>query len=231
MSSSNDQRSQAETLFNLSKQTDPNSLFSKLCHVLHHSQRVESRAMSAILFRKQLTQDDFLIWNEKLTPKTKHSIKSVLLNSITKEKVKSILKKLCDTESALLIFAQLAQFIGESLVAYIANLHGVFVRCLASGSVDVRIAALSGVVNFVQCLGVSDRDSSTVRFSNITSSTGAGLYLKTKYLYVREKVEDNSIVIEYISTHDMLAYPLTKGLPPKLFLEHVAGMGLCDSQI
>ncbi|GKA65282.1 importin-5-like protein [Tanacetum coccineum] len=191
MSSSNDQRSQAETLFNLSKQTDPNLLFTKLCHVLHHSQRVESRAMSAILLRKQLTQDDFLIWNEKLTPNTKQSIKSVLLSSITKEKVKSILKKLCDTvselaaslvpksewdellpfmfecvlsedlllqESALLIFAQLAQFIGESLVAYIANLHGVFVRCLSSASVDVRIAALSGVVNFVQCLGVSDRD-------------------------------------------------------------------------
>ncbi|GJT72482.1 reverse transcriptase domain-containing protein [Tanacetum coccineum] len=63
-----------------------------------------------------------------------------------------------ERDSALLIFAQLAQFIGESLVAYIANLHEVFVRCLASGSVDVRIAALSGVVNFVQCLGVSDRD-------------------------------------------------------------------------
>ncbi|GJU38197.1 zinc finger, CCHC-type containing protein [Tanacetum coccineum] len=50
-----------------------------------------------------------------------------------------------------------------------------------------------------------------------------------KYLYVREKVEDNIIVMEYISTHDMLADLLTKGLPPKLFLEHVAGMGLCDS--
>ncbi|GJS29764.1 retrovirus-related pol polyprotein from transposon TNT 1-94, partial [Tanacetum coccineum] len=64
-------------------------------------------------------------------------------------------------------------------------------------------------------------NSSAVRFSNSTSSTGTGLYLKTTYLYVREKVEDNSIVIEYISTHDMLADPLTKGLPPKLLLEHV----------
>ncbi|GJV81291.1 ribonuclease H-like domain-containing protein [Tanacetum coccineum] len=50
-----------------------------------------------------------------------------------------------------------------------------------------------------------------------------------KYPYVREKVEDNIIVMEYISTRDMLADPLTKILPPKLFLEHVAGMGLCDS--
>ncbi|GJR57712.1 hypothetical protein Tco_1499874 [Tanacetum coccineum] len=64
----------------------------------------------------------------------------------------------------------------------------------------------------------------------IRLSTGAGLYLETKYLYVREKVEDNSIVIEYINTHNMLADPLTKGLPPKLFLEHVVAMSLCDSQ-
>ncbi|GJX22935.1 hypothetical protein Tco_0227380 [Tanacetum coccineum] len=61
-------------------------------------------------------------------------------------------------------------------------------------------------------------NSLAIRFSNSTSSTRAGLYLETKYLYVREKVEDNSIVIEYINTHDMLADPLTKGLPdPMLF--------------
>ncbi|GJV69853.1 hypothetical protein Tco_1485362 [Tanacetum coccineum] len=67
-------------------------------------------------------------------------------------------------------------------------------------------------------------NSSAVRFSNSTSSTGASLYLETKYLYVQEKVEDNNIVIEYISTHYMLADPVTKGLPHKLFLEHVAGI-------
>ncbi|GJV95391.1 carbonic anhydrase 2-like protein [Tanacetum coccineum] len=70
---------------------------------------------------------------------------------------------------------------------------------------------------------------STVRFSNITNSTRVGLYIETKYLYVREKVEDNIIVMEYISTHDMLADPLTKILPPKLFLEHVAGMDNINS--
>ncbi|GKB63596.1 zinc finger, CCHC-type containing protein [Tanacetum coccineum] len=46
-------------------------------------------------------------------------------------------------------------------------------------------------------------NSSTVRFSNITNSTRAGYYIETKYLYVREKVEDNIIGMEYISTHDM----------------------------
>jgi hypothetical protein len=37
------------------------------------------------------------------------------------------------------------------------------------------------------------------------------------------------ISLEHISTTKMLADPLTKGLPPNVFKEHVAGMGLRDS--
>ncbi|KAM0045083.1 putative armadillo-like helical, TOG domain, importin beta family [Helianthus debilis subsp. tardiflorus] len=91
MSSSNEQRSQAELIFNLCKQTDPNSLFLKLGHMLQLSPHTEARAMSAILLRKQLTQDD----------------------------------SLCLTTSP---------------------------------SSDVRIAALSAVINFIQVLSSSDRD-------------------------------------------------------------------------
>ncbi|KAF5763423.1 putative RNA-directed DNA polymerase [Helianthus annuus] len=46
------------------------------------------------------------------------------------------------------------------------------------------------------------------------------------YLFVRERVEENNLCIEYISTKDMLADPMTKGLPPKVFEEHVSNMGL-----
>ena len=58
-------------------------------------------------------------------------------------------------------------------------------------------------------------NSAAVSFSNSNSSTGAGLYLDTKYLFVRERVEENKLCIEYISTKLMLADPITKGLPPK----------------
>jgi len=37
------------------------------------------------------------------------------------------------------------------------------------------------------------------------------------------------ISLEHISTEKMLADPLTKGLPPNVFREHVAGMGLRES--
>ncbi|KAD4384200.1 hypothetical protein E3N88_24368 [Mikania micrantha] len=191
MSSSNEQRSQAELLFNLCKQTDPNSLFLKLGHLLQLSPHIEARAMSAILLRKQLTQDDSLIWN-RLSPATQSSLKSILLTCVQQEETNTIMKKLCDTiselassvlpddgwpellpfmfqcvssnspklqESAFLIFAQLSQYIGDILFPHIKHLHGVFLQCLTTSvSSNVRIAALSAVINFIQSLTSSDRD-------------------------------------------------------------------------
>lgn len=111
----------------------------------------------------------------------------------------------------------------EYVACYHATSHAILLKNLISG--------LRVVDSISRPLRLYCDNSAAVNFSNSTSSSGAGLYLDTKYLYVREKVEDKSIVIEYISTHDMLADPLTKGLPPKLFSEHVAGMGLCNNLI
>ncbi|XP_065638952.1 uncharacterized protein LOC112004728 [Quercus suber] len=192
MSSSNELRSQAESLFNLCKQTDPDSLSLKLAHLLQFSAHLEARAMSAILLRKQLTRDDSYLW-PRLNVSTQSSLKSILLSSLQREESKSISKKLCDTvselasgilpdngwpellpfmfqcvssdspklqESAFLIFAQLSQYIGDTLAPHIKNLHAVFLQCLtSSSSSDVKIAALNAVINFIQCLSSSaDRD-------------------------------------------------------------------------
>jgi hypothetical protein len=46
---------------------------------------------------------------------------------------------------------------------------------------------------------------------------------------VRERVQDRTINLEHIGTKEMLADPLTKDLPPHIFEEHVAGMGLMES--
>ncbi|XP_022966144.1 importin-5-like [Cucurbita maxima] len=197
MSSSNDQRSQAESLFNLCKQAHPDALALKLADLLHPSAHPEARTMSAILLRRQLIRDDSYLW-PRLTPSTQSTLKSVLLSSLQTEESKSISKKLCDTiaelasgilpdggwnelmpfifqcvtsdsakmqESALLIFAQLAQYIGETLVPHLDTLHSVFSQCLGSSkTADVRIAALGAAINFIQCLSsASDRD----RFQNL----------------------------------------------------------------
>ena len=43
---------------------------------------------------------------------------------------------------------------------------------------------------------------------------------------MKDKVWDQVISLEHINTEKMLADPLTKGLPPNMFREHVASMGL-----
>ncbi|KAJ6694603.1 hypothetical protein OIU74_013848 [Salix koriyanagi] len=200
MSSSNETRSQAELIFNLAKQHDPNSLCLKLAHLLQFCPHLDARAMSAVLLRKLLTRDDSYLW-PRLSPQTQSSLKSILLACLQQESVKSNTKKLCDTvselasgilpdngwpellpfmfqcvtsdsdklqESAFLIFAQLSQYIGESLIPFIKELHGVFLQRLGSSTnFDVKIAALNAVINFIQCLdNSSDRD----RFQDLLPS-------------------------------------------------------------
>ena len=46
---------------------------------------------------------------------------------------------------------------------------------------------------------------------------------------MKDKVRDQVISLEHISIEKMLADPLTKGLPPNMFREHVASMGLRES--
>ena len=48
----------------------------------------------------------------------------------------------------------------------------------------------------------------------------------TEYYVVKDKVRDQVISLEHISTEKILADPFTKGLPPNVFREYVASMGL-----
>jgi hypothetical protein len=45
---------------------------------------------------------------------------------------------------------------------------------------------------------------------------------------VKEKIQDQTISLEHISTKKMIVDPLTKGLPPSVRREHLAGMGLSE---
>ena len=72
-------------------------------------------------------------------------------------------------------------------------------------------------------------NKAAVLFSHNNKSSGAAKHIDIKYLIVRDRVQDRTINLELISTKKMLADPLTKGLPPSIFQEHVAGMGLLES--
>jgi hypothetical protein len=60
-------------------------------------------------------------------------------------------------------------------------------------------------------------------------SSDAAKHIGIKYFVVKDRVQDQIVEIEHISIKQMLADPLTKGLPPNIFCDHVASMTLLES--
>ena len=52
-----------------------------------------------------------------------------------------------------------------------------------------------------------------------------------KYLSVKEEVQKHRLPIEHIGIDLMIADPLTKGLPPKVFIGHIERMGIIDKSL
>jgi hypothetical protein len=68
-----------------------------------------------------------------------------------------------------------------------------------------------------------------VFYAQNNKSSGAAKHIDIKFYVVKEQIQDRTISLEYLNTKKMLADPLTKGLPPNLFREHLAGMGLREN--
>lgn len=69
-------------------------------------------------------------------------------------------------------------------------------------------------------------NKSAVLYSNNNRSSTKSKHIDIKFLVVKERVQSGHISIEYLGTNSMIADPLTKGLPPKVFHEHTAHMGV-----
>ncbi|XP_042385378.1 importin-5-like [Zingiber officinale] len=104
MSAANEQRSHAESLFNLCRDLHPDALALKLAAVLHASPALDFRAMSAVLLRKLLTHrdSDAPFW-PRLSSASQTSLKSLLLAVLHQESDRSTAKKVADTISALAV--------------------------------------------------------------------------------------------------------------------------------
>ena len=68
-----------------------------------------------------------------------------------------------------------------------------------------------------------------VFYAHNNKSSNAAKTIEIRYYVVKDKIQNQTISLEHIRTKDMLADPLTKGLPPNVFKEHLAGMGLRES--
>ena len=72
-------------------------------------------------------------------------------------------------------------------------------------------------------------NESAVFCAHNNKSSGAAKHIDIKFYVVKEQVQDQMICLEHVRTNKMLADPLTKSLPPNVFREHLAGMGLRES--
>jgi len=72
-------------------------------------------------------------------------------------------------------------------------------------------------------------DNEPAVFNVQNKSSGAVKHIDIKFYVIKEQIQDHTISLEYMSTKKMLADLLTKGLPPSVFREHLAGMGLRES--
>jgi hypothetical protein len=112
-------------------------------------------------------------------------------------------------------------------------MYAEFVACYeASGQVSWLKKFLPGlrVVDSIERpLKLYCDNNPAVEYAHNNRSSGAAKHIDIKYYVVKEKVQDHVISLEYIKTDNMLADPLTKGLPPNVFRKHLAGMGLRES--
>ena len=63
-------------------------------------------------------------------------------------------------------------------------------------------------------------------YSKINRSSSKSKHINLKFLVVKERVKSFQVSIEHTSTNFMIADLLTKGVPPKVFHEHMARMGM-----
>ena len=99
-----------------------------------------------------------------------------------------------------------------------ATSHGVWLKSFISGF---------RVVDSISMLLRMYYDNSAAVFMAKNNKSGSrSKHIDIKYLAIRERVKEKKVVIVHVSTKLMIANPLTKGMPPKNFKDHVVQMEL-----
>nr|KYP74792.1 Copia protein [Cajanus cajan] len=106
----------------------------------------------------------------------------------------------------------------EFVSCFEATSHGVWLKSFISG--------LRVVDSIAKPLKLYCDNSAAVFMAKNNKSGSRSKHIDIKYLAIRERVKEKKVVIEHVSTELMIADPLTKGMPPKNFKDHVTRMGL-----
>ena len=114
-----------------------------------------------------------------------------------------------------------------------STMYAEFVACYeATGQVNWLKKFMPGlkvVDDIHKQLKLYCGNNPAVCYAHTNKSSGAAKHIDIKYYVVKDKVRDHIISLEHIRTEKMPADLLTKGLPPSVFREYLAGMGLRES--
>ena len=106
----------------------------------------------------------------------------------------------------------------EFIACYEASNHGIWLRNFVTG--------LRVVKGIERPLKLYCDNNSAVLYSNNNRSSSKSKHIDIKFLVVKERVQNGQLSIEHIGTNSMISDSLTKGLPPKVFHQHTASMGV-----
>ena len=110
----------------------------------------------------------------------------------------------------------------EFVACYEASNHGIWLRNFVMG-----LHIMDGIE---RPLNLFCDNKSAVLYSNNNKSSTKLKFIDNKFIVVKERVQSGLISIEHIGTNSMIADPLTKGLPPKVFHKNTAHMGVVSLQ-
>ena len=114
-----------------------------------------------------------------------------------------------------------------------STMEAEFVSCFQATSQGVWlksfISGLRVMDSISRPLKIFCDNSAAVFLAKNNKSGSRSKHIDIKYLSIREHVKEKKVVIEHISTELMIADPLTKGMPPMKFKDHVDRMGIVSS--
>ena len=114
-----------------------------------------------------------------------------------------------------------------------STMHAEFLACYEAVGQTVWlknfIPGFRVVDSISKLITIHCDNKAAVFLSSNNKSNGAAKHIDIKYFVVKDRTQDQTVDVIHISTTMMLADPLTKGLPPKIFNEHIAGTGLMES--
>jgi hypothetical protein len=68
-----------------------------------------------------------------------------------------------------------------------------------------------------------------ILYAHNNKKTKAVKHINIRFYVAKEKIQDQTISLEHISTKKMITDPITNGLPSSVFREHLADMGLREN--